>query len=391
MADQQIIPFNPSPAANFQFQATLDGSPYNVVCTFNAYAQRYYFSVYDLSGNLIVSRPVVASPSFFNTNLLAGYFTTSMIYRDSSQEFEIPGLPAIPLQRPSKPPPDAPYPLDPISIRPAVAFSTRRLLTSYTGPALRVRRDSDGHEKDILFFAGVLDTKSMLDFVGSGVGTVSIWYDQSGNANNATQSLVSAQPVIASGGDVIISEGFPALYVHLGNLTFNNLTAAQNDFTISSVFSTTQANGVSDPNQGYAMCGFIYGDIGGNSYDLGFGNLGNRMTFWGGGSGGEIGVQGVKSIIDGKNHVAIVARTSFTGSVAIYVDGSLDGSGIGPIGQRYQSTTLQVGSGGINSAPTDGSSSPAVFFTPESVIYASRLTSSNLALLQQAQATYVGA
>ena len=98
-----LIPFNPAPNANFQFQCTLDGAPYNVVCKFNAYGQRYYVYVYDLNGTLVFSRPLIASPSFYNTSLTLGYFDTTMIYRESSATFEIPGLPPIPMTRPPKP------------------------------------------------------------------------------------------------------------------------------------------------------------------------------------------------------------------------------------------------------------------------------------------------
>ena len=97
---QQIIPFSPSPDANFQFQVELDGAPYTCVCKFNIYRQGYYLFVYDLVGQLIVARPVVASPSFANINLLGGYFDVTMIFRDSSQSFEIPGLPPRTLDTP---------------------------------------------------------------------------------------------------------------------------------------------------------------------------------------------------------------------------------------------------------------------------------------------------
>lgn len=111
-----IIPFNPSLNANFQFQCTLDGAPYNVICTFNPYGQRYYITIYDLTGQQILSRPLIASPSFANVSLTLGYFETTMVFRESSQVFEIPGIPPVPLVRPPKPaaPPIAkdPYWLD---------------------------------------------------------------------------------------------------------------------------------------------------------------------------------------------------------------------------------------------------------------------------------------
>ena len=42
-----LINFNPAPTANFQFNPTLDGNDYVAICSWNAYGQRYYVSIYD--------------------------------------------------------------------------------------------------------------------------------------------------------------------------------------------------------------------------------------------------------------------------------------------------------------------------------------------------------
>lgn len=86
---------------------------------------------------------------------------------------------------------------------PALALSVRKLSSSYSGPAIRVRRSSDNTEADIGFTTdGDLDTSSLLTFCGSGSGYVTIWYDQSGNGFNATRSATSGQPRIVSSGVV---------------------------------------------------------------------------------------------------------------------------------------------------------------------------------------------
>lgn len=119
MVDTVITPFNPSPSANFQFQANLDGDTYNIVCAWNAYAQRYYVNFYDLTGTEVLSRPLVGSPDGANISLTAGYFDTTVIYRDSRAVFEIPGQIQIPVTaRPPAPPnppppPPPPPPVDP--------------------------------------------------------------------------------------------------------------------------------------------------------------------------------------------------------------------------------------------------------------------------------------
>lgn len=91
------------------------------------------------------------------------------------------------------------------------AYSLRKLDSTYTGNAIQVR-NSSGTLLDIGFLSnGELDTTSLETHIGSGVGTVSILYDQSGNGRNATQSIVSLQPEIASAGTIHEVNGKPAI------------------------------------------------------------------------------------------------------------------------------------------------------------------------------------
>ena len=86
----------------------------------------------------------------------------------------------------------------------SAAYSLRALNSAYTGAAIRVRRSSDNTEQDIkLLYDGSLDTSSLLSFVGAGDGTISVWYDQSGSGNNATQSNAANQPKVVSLGSVV--------------------------------------------------------------------------------------------------------------------------------------------------------------------------------------------
>jgi len=85
-----ITKFNPTATTNFQFNPILDGTTYVAICTWNAYGQRYYISLYNNYGTLIMTRPIIGSPDNYNVNLLIGYFTTStLVYRSSSQNFEV--------------------------------------------------------------------------------------------------------------------------------------------------------------------------------------------------------------------------------------------------------------------------------------------------------------
>ena len=97
----------------------------------------------------------------------------------------------------------------------AAAYSLRDI-GAMNGKVVRVRRDTGGgagddDEED--FSANQVASGALEDFVGSGNdGFVSIWYDQTGNGNNATQSDDSKEPKIVSSGTIIKNvKGFPAL------------------------------------------------------------------------------------------------------------------------------------------------------------------------------------
>ncbi len=137
---------------------------------------------------------------------------------------------------------------------PAAAYSVRLLdsavgVSSYTGAAMRVRRETaggtgDDDEADIAFDSGVISLDSAISNASAGVtattlgqflnvGTVNgttytnpdsltvtascftdTWYDQSGNANHAEQTAQANQPQIHSGTvntDLITSNGKPTL------------------------------------------------------------------------------------------------------------------------------------------------------------------------------------
>jgi hypothetical protein len=92
----------------------------------------------------------------------------------------------------------------------AAAYSVRLLKSDYTGNAIRVRRSSDNAEQNIGFSGGNLDTTSLTSFCSGTNGFVTTWYDQSGNARNATQTTAANQPQIVSSGSVLTTNGKPS-------------------------------------------------------------------------------------------------------------------------------------------------------------------------------------
>ena len=82
-------------------------------------------------------------------------------------------------------------------------YAAFRLLSTYTGPIVNIRRGSDSVTLD--FFAdasGNLETfvngygMSITAWLQNATGYITTWYDQSGKGNHATQSTTASQPII---------------------------------------------------------------------------------------------------------------------------------------------------------------------------------------------------
>lgn len=123
----------------------------------------------------------------------------------------------------------------------AAAYSVRKLKTSYTGAALRVRRSSDNVEQDIYFdSSGDLDTTSLMSFVGVNSGFVTTWYDQSGNGHDSVQITAANQPRIVNAGVLETLSGIgpsrPAIYFDGINDSFAHtasITSGESTFIMS--------------------------------------------------------------------------------------------------------------------------------------------------------------
>jgi len=124
----------------------------------------------------------------------------------------------------------------------AAAYSLRKLKSSYTGSAIRVRRSSDNTELNIGFDSdGNLDTVALSVFVGSVNGFVTTWYDQSGSLRDITQSTAANQPKIVNAGSIYRLNGLPSVYFYDNWLSSSLLTMPINNVTnttVSSSFTT---------------------------------------------------------------------------------------------------------------------------------------------------------
>jgi hypothetical protein len=92
-----------------------------------------------------------------------------------------------------------------------IALSLRKIVSTYVGNCIRVRRSTDNIEMDIGFVNDVLDTSTLLTFVGSGNGYIVRWFDQVGYHRDMYQSLPANQPMIVDSGVLVALNGKPAI------------------------------------------------------------------------------------------------------------------------------------------------------------------------------------
>jgi hypothetical protein len=156
----------------------------------------------------------------------------------------------------------------------SVAYSLRKLRTDYTGNCIRVRRSSDNTEQDIGFVGNELDITSLLAFVGVNDGFITIWYDQSGNANHSTQTVALSQPqIVASGVVNTLISGKPCVVAVPSIMSMTNSITASQELTMYSVYEGRVAG------QGSILIGNT-----GGGYLYAIGITGNYQTNIGGGS-----------------------------------------------------------------------------------------------------------
>jgi len=125
----------------------------------------------------------------------------------------------------------------------AAAYSLRKLRSAYTGAAVRVRRSSDNAETDIGFVNNELDTATLLTFCGANTGYVPVWYDQSGNARNASQTTALNQPVIIQSG-VLVTDGGKVAVIPNQLMNFTAISIGGINYAGYSVMSRTSASNI---------------------------------------------------------------------------------------------------------------------------------------------------
>ena len=118
----------------------------------------------------------------------------------------------------------------------AVYSINAKLVASYNGSAIRVRRSSDNTLTDIGFLGnGDFDAASYLAFIGAGNGFVHTIYDQSGNGRHQVQATAAAQPQIGVDGNGNYYLYAPGAGSATTSMSITGLSVTAAEFTIWSV------------------------------------------------------------------------------------------------------------------------------------------------------------
>lgn len=145
----------------------------------------------------------------------------------------------------------------------AAAYSLRKLKTSYSGSAIRIRRDSTGNaETDIGFLAsGELDTNAIKTHCRNNSCMVTTWYNQGDSASvNFTQTTAASQPRIMTTGTIQRRSGKPTIrFDNSGTIDFMSVASSTAKFNYlhkagqAASFGVVQFDTVANPNNIYSF------------------------------------------------------------------------------------------------------------------------------------------
>lgn len=234
-----------------------------------------------------------------------------------------------------------------------VAYSVRKVVDSYVGPAMTVRNDSNDII-DVFFLAnGDLNVSSLLSHSGGGDLAILRWYDQSGAGNFLEEAAIGDQPVIVLSGVLQKINSRPAIYFQVPDHKLestNNSGFSGNDvFSMYIVKKDVSGSGafVSWGDEDGALTGWTFQNDGGNQ------TSGNED------GGREFAEQSPQD----SSVYTIVYSGGDTEDQVLRFNGAADtSSGTG-------ADDVEVESGGFGVGHFRGGLDNALFFTSEIVIY----------------------
>lgn len=134
----------------------------------------------------------------------------------------------------------------------SLALSLRKLRSAYAGYCIRIRRSSDNAELDIGFVNNWVDIATILTFIGTGSGYIVTWYDQSGNGNNALQTVATAQTLFVADAGVELNNLPVIRFVSNDFFNFSGFSIGNQN----SIFIVCKSNNATGPI--FASSGYYY-------------------------------------------------------------------------------------------------------------------------------------
>ena len=221
-------------------------------------------------------------------------------------------------------------PLDTVNEDAAVAYGLRKLKSTYQGPLVEVRVDTDKYDfypdEDGALSRNSLNDQgtSLGDFITDNDAFITKWYDQSGNGKHAKQTRDLKQPKIASGGAIFKQDGKPTIYFdgdsnYLENKDFEN---SINENTLTSFIVASTFEDASNDGR--------FASLHKSGHDSDNLSTNSALLFAYGANGGEFGtfLGAGNNILNNQNN-----NQSFVASVrhdsdnirSLYVDGAFKG------------------------------------------------------------------
>ena len=165
---------------------------------------------------------------------------------------------------------------------------------------------------------------------------LAVWPDSSGNGRDAIQSMNARQPTVVTDG----INGRPVVRFDAADESCMWMDrSVQDDFTLVLVYRSSQ--GIGTGTAFYSGAGLISGEMPGVVNDFGVSLNAAGRVLAGTGSP-DTSIQSATGFNDGQPHVISFMRTKSTGSIRLYVDGSLV-SGTGGTQALSSSTALLLG------------------------------------------------
>lgn len=163
-------------------------------------------------------------------------------------------------------------------------------------------------------------------------------------ANNGDLFDASGKGVAATmkNGPSAIYDGAIGNALHFNGISYVTLpNTACEDFTISFWMRTTET-APSDANW-YKGRGLVDAEVGGVTDDMGISQIENTVMF--GVGNPDTNIKGTAAVNDGEWHHVVCTREQATGTMALYIDGALQGTATANTAALRKSSDLLIGDG----------------------------------------------